>query len=683
MRRSDRGVFGLQLAQYCLWCLVVSCVCISTAVAELDRQPLPIRETPPIVRKEAAPTALPEDPSAFTSVIRPADFAGEAKDLEDLLARSVGVQVRRFGGPGQRAEISIRGSTPNQVVILLDGIRLNSAQSGALDLSTISLDSIERIEVSRGAGSAQAGSDAIGGVINLVSKRIGGKSGGAVALGTESFGAQRFHIEAREQFRSWQLYGGYTGFRSRGDFEFLRPVVRGTGFSLPFLPRQVERVNNRVLRHGISLKAGRGLGEAAYLSLENHWGRISRGRPGQDPGNGELAGQRARAHERATHNLSRLHVDWSPPGFSGLRASADLYYRLARSHFHDAEISGGGPFDTKTRNDSLGTKAHLDFDFDRWSIQQHVRVALDARVERVRRDSQRISERASRRRRTYGVFVQDEAIFFDGRLHLIPGLRLDSTEGFGLRSLPRLGLIAKLVKGVELRANLERAFRAPNLDELFFANQGFLRGNPNLQQEESDQFDIGLRLTREKLGWLRNMQLEFAYFDQRLEDSIVFVLISNGVVSPQNTGPARIRGMELRADLALQDWLRLHSNYTHVNAKNRKTGLALPARARNKFSLRLELGKTTSPLLLIAELNQTSEIPVSESGGTRLSDRSVYDLTLVLNPAAFGITSLQRFTSPISALRIGVRNVTDRSVRDAQFFPQPGRVWFMSLEGKW
>ena len=95
----------------------------------------------------------------------------EGAQIDDLLSEVPGVQIRRFGGAGERFEISIRGSRPEQVPVFLDGVRLNTSLTGRSDLSGICLDVLEEIQVTRGAGAARAGSGAIGGVVNLVSRR--------------------------------------------------------------------------------------------------------------------------------------------------------------------------------------------------------------------------------------------------------------------------------------------------------------------------------------------------------------------------------------------------------------------------------------------------------------------------------------------------------------------------------
>ncbi|MGY8738480.1 MAG: TonB-dependent receptor plug domain-containing protein, partial [bacterium] len=91
----------------------------------------------------------------------------EGVGLDDLLAEVPGVQIRRFGGTGEPFEISIRGSSPQQVPVFLDGVRIESALTSRSDLSVLCLDVLDEIQVTRGPGAARSGSGAIGGVVNL------------------------------------------------------------------------------------------------------------------------------------------------------------------------------------------------------------------------------------------------------------------------------------------------------------------------------------------------------------------------------------------------------------------------------------------------------------------------------------------------------------------------------------
>ena len=100
------------------------------------------------------------DPTVFSDTIDLNDFAGEPITIDEVLGELPGVQVRRFGGPGDASELSIRGSTSSQVVVRVDGVRLDTAQSGTVDLSTLPAQLFERIDVRRGGGAVEVGSGA-------------------------------------------------------------------------------------------------------------------------------------------------------------------------------------------------------------------------------------------------------------------------------------------------------------------------------------------------------------------------------------------------------------------------------------------------------------------------------------------------------------------------------------------
>ena len=249
------------------------------------------RITPPVVVRASRLPALPEDPSSFTRVIEVDDYAGENKRIEDLLETTAGVHVRRFGGPGQPSEISIRGSTGAQVVVLLDGVRLNSSQSGTVDLSTIPQELIERIEVSRGGGSVQTGSDAIGGVVNIVTKRVRADPTTSLSAGFGSFGTWQGSLTQTGRLAETELLLGYDGFKTSGDWEF-QPVSG----DLPEDTGSVERINNRSEHHSGLLKLGRDFGEHVRIELSDSLFHGSEGRPGLDqPTGGANRGQRRRA----------------------------------------------------------------------------------------------------------------------------------------------------------------------------------------------------------------------------------------------------------------------------------------------------------------------------------------------------------------------------------------------------
>src|SRR5450755_3685656 len=144
-------------------------VALAPAAPPQDDARLPPVDVPAPVVSPAAPDT--RDPTAFNSEVRTDDYAGEARSTAELLAAAPGATIRRLGDLGQLATVSLRGSSADQVLIFLDGIPITSAASGTVDLSTIPPGLIERIDILRGNAGARYGAGALGGVVNLVTRR--------------------------------------------------------------------------------------------------------------------------------------------------------------------------------------------------------------------------------------------------------------------------------------------------------------------------------------------------------------------------------------------------------------------------------------------------------------------------------------------------------------------------------
>jgi outer membrane receptor protein involved in Fe transport len=332
------------------------------------------RTTPPAVVEERAPDARPEDPTAFTHVIEADEFAGENQRVEDLVDRVPGVYVRRFGGPGDASEISIRGATGAQVVVLLDGVRLNSAQSGSVDLSTIPPALIERIEVSRGGGSVDTGSDAIGGVINIVTRRASAKPSTTASGSAGSWDTWKASLAQTGQLAGTEVLLGYDFFKTSGDWEF-EPV---RGLDPTDDDDEIERINNRNEQHAGLLKLARDLGGSARVELSDSLFHGSRGRPGLDlASGGQRRGQRERAHERRTRNLAQLRAF----GVAGTPLSLDwdvrLFHRFDRSRFRDPDLTPPG--DEDDVNTALGGRLGLEREWVHGFASQRVSLGGELR----------------------------------------------------------------------------------------------------------------------------------------------------------------------------------------------------------------------------------------------------------------------------------------------------------------
>jgi iron complex outermembrane receptor protein len=167
---------------------------------------------------ERAPTVA--DESAFATVVSIAEQPAELDTLTDVLDETVGVQVRRFGGLGDFATVSIRGSTPGQVGVFFDGIALTQARNETVNLADLPLDQLGRVEIYRGVSPLALSGSALAGAINLVSREPDDVPRFSLLAGGGSFATRKVSVagSAARGPLAGLLSATYLG--SAGDFEF-------------------------------------------------------------------------------------------------------------------------------------------------------------------------------------------------------------------------------------------------------------------------------------------------------------------------------------------------------------------------------------------------------------------------------------------------------------------------------
>lgn len=661
-----------------------------------DEEPATPRRLPPARVTAVRPAELPAAPSTFATVIEAEDYRGEVETLQGLLDDAVGVQVRSFGGPGQLSEISIRGSTGQQVIVLLDGVRLNTAQTGTVDLSTIPLSIVDRIEVSRGGGATQAGSGAIGGVVNIVTQRPSGASRTSAALSGGSFGSWRGSLSHSAGAGPVDYGVSYTGFSTQGDWEFSSVEIRAAGQdTVESVP--LERVNNGVESHSALLQLAGELAPGLRLAGFDQMYFVSRGQPGPDAEpEAPYGGQSRTAHERQTRNVAQLKLE--ADGWERLpdavRVESQISYLYEKSRFRDPmPVDGLDPIATQQRNRSASWRGLAEIEHETFGVEQLAWVAFD-----VRYDALSSHEAGSHNRWNTAVTLRDELGFWGGRFELIPSLRWDYADDFGSEWIPHVGVIVSPLAWLRLKANGGRSYRVPDFDELFFPDKGFIRGNPNLKPEQAWNADVGLEFGIEKLGPIENLQLQVAYFYQDIENSIVFQRISGTTVAPTNTNDATVQGVELALRLGFFAWVELSANWTHQNATLERAqlpvasglfapvrqfpGTALPGQADDEYVLRVRLGPDSGLFKIVAERRHTSKLHLSFTDTPTLGARTVYDVSGSVDLAQLWRSGSAGFPDKLIA-SIRVTNLTDEAVRDSVGFPQPGRSLSFALEAQW
>jgi len=222
-RKKKRLVAGV------LWMLLAGALCHPAAAAETTAESsADTMQTTDTTRDYTTPDITVEtkrpaweeilSPGTVT-VIRPEEYRGEQKTLPDFLKMVPGVHVREVNGKGQYTTVTVRGSTAAQVGVFVDGVLTNLGGDAAVDISTIPVSNVERIEVYRGYIPARFGGTFIGGVINVVTKKPTGAHGSG-EIGPSSFGGKKASVEVTAPVGSGSLLFGFNHESRDGDFPY-------------------------------------------------------------------------------------------------------------------------------------------------------------------------------------------------------------------------------------------------------------------------------------------------------------------------------------------------------------------------------------------------------------------------------------------------------------------------------
>lgn len=623
-----------------------------------------------------------QDRTVFSTVIDTSEKTGEADSLADVLAESVGVQVRRLGGLGAFSTLSIRGSNPGQVQFYIDGMPISRAQNEVVNLSDLPLDSVERIEVYRSFVPIAFSRAGPGGAVNIVTKSPGPEPRTGVSSSYGSFETRKVSAERSQRLGRWEylLFGTYTG--SKGNFDFRND--NGTPSDVnPYDDFTDTRRNNAFNAVDLLGKGAVRLSEGAVLTLTDQAFWKDGGVPGLD------TTQALDTSLEDFRNLTQLRGDFSEVGVRNLdvRTTAHLIYD--RSQFDDPKGEIGGVFrDTNDRTFAAGADTLFTYYWGRYQVPG---LLLASGYEEYN-PSDRIFPAGAgpdQDRVLVTVAAQDEIYLWNERVVFVPAVRWEwlrddftgavpppvaGTEPPRARTndytSPRLGMQLRVLPALTVLGNIGRLFRPPNFTELFGA-RGVVVGRSDLDAEKAFNSDIGFRYWQERIGSLDELRVEYAYFDNDVDDLIVLVPVSLSVLRPENISAARIRGHEFVLYLRAMEHFALTANYTHQLATDESSGSTdgnrLPGRAENEAYLRTELYAERARVYFDVSLIGDNFRDQFEND--RVPARQLYGLGVSVTPFDRKLT-----------MTFEVKNLTDDRTRDFAGFPLPGRSFFGTVQ---
>lgn len=558
---------------------------VLSAAGPVDR--LAAQQTPrlePVVVTATKIEEPAEQLGAAVTVITEEDIQRHRwETVGDALRGVPGVQIHQSGGFGKTTAVRIRGAGPQQVQVLVDGVRVKSPTLGSAELADITLDQVERIEIVRGPQSTIFGADAIGGVVNIITRHGRGplSAHAAVEGGTRDTHRERAGLSGSAGPFDYALSGSW--FESNGQFR-----------------------NDGVEQRALSTRLGLALPRDGHASLSLRYTRTASELPFDgltptaeppffvlDPNAEQLSETLVLALEwthkpvawfevRARHGQFWNWLTFLDPATAADAAAgnSDLVFGETRSQI-----------DVQRRETELLTAWHAG----KWNT---LTLGGEYRMEsgeNVRMFRERVENVA--------WFIQDELRLFD-RLVLSAGRRWDDHSTFGGATTHRAGAVLKIPEtGTRLRGTWGEGFRAPTINDLFFP--GF--SNPRLKPERSESWDAGV----DQRFWRDRVRLGFTWFENEFSNLIQITSDAalcppgNAFGCPINVGRARSRGLEASVAADLLESLTVSGGYTFTDTEDRDTGRPLPRFAPHRYTFGLTW-EPIKPLSLFTEVHVVS-----------------------------------------------------------------------------
>jgi len=580
------------------------------------------------------------DTLPHATVITRADIEqSQMRDLLELLGQQAGVEVARTGGFGAQASIFMRGTNSNQTLVVIDGIRLNTAINGAATVGGINLDTVERIEIVRGNLSSVYGSEAIGGVIQIFT-RGGGKPGASASVEAGADDSRIATVAANTKF-------GTTEFAIAGGYRYAKPfsaidaaqVIPGP-FALGANP-DLDANRNRTG----SLRIRQPLGDRVDLSAS-----VWTTRNDTDFDN-TADGPTATHHDRADQDA------WQ------------VVARVAATDHWTTRLQAG-----EVRDNSLSTSSN-PFSFDNGEFQARNRQitwnntfallpTLDAFL-----GAEQLQQRGSST--SYDPNFTNALVSFDRRVralwtgvslhgethHLQFNLRNDDYSDVGSATTGLAAYGYQIAPSWLVSAQYSTAFRAPSFNDLYFP--GF--NNPNLAPERTRSLEGSVRYTQGETS------VRLVAYRTKARDLIVFDTATN---APQNIASARIDGAEVVFATRAGD-TRIELNFDASSPIDESTGQRLLRRA--PYRATLDLAETVGRMDYGASITHVAaryDSDINTFERTRLAPYTLLRLTL-----AYRVNEQVRLT-------LRVENVTDEQYQLVSGYNTQRRGGFAGIEVK-
>ena len=544
--------------------------------------------------------------------------------VTDILREFTDLDIVQNGGFGKNATLYLRGGSPNQVVVMIDGVKVKSPTTGSLDLSGILVDDIERIEVIKGPQSTLYGSEAMAGVVNIITKRGSGRT--KLALSAEG-----------GSFTTFKTTASLSGGEDIWDYRITASFFDTEGISAARTGDEDDGYTNRAL----SAKIGVTPSEKLNVELNLRYLEDISELDGYEYGVGmvdDLNFIQKGEHYLLSAKGSLFLFDNYEQVLTLSTVGDDLRFEDPDTLFNNADI------DTTMKTVDWQHNLYLD------------KATLTAGVE-YRKESGENRDNFDEEIENKALYLNGKTGIFNDSLVLNAGLRYDDHETSGSRITYRTGALYNLkAYGLRVRVAYATGFRAPSLNELYYP----FFGNPGLKPEKSRGYDIGV----EKDFFRKKLSLNATYFVQKYRDLIQYDFVT---FTAQNIGRAEVKGLTVGLTARPTGYVTFRASYTNMDSVDKETGRPLTRRPDNKFSSTIEYN--AGGLTLLGEY-----LYVSDRFDSAV-DRTLSSYSLVNLRGSYAVN--ERFT-----IFARIDNLFDEDYEEAGGYGTPGMSVFGGIKVK-
>lgn len=490
-----------------------------------------------IVTAERMPSKTMETPANVAVITAKEIEANHFSSLDEAISHVNGVSVVRGAG-GERQYVRINGD--DRVVIMVDGQKLNDDQGGLVGRSSVdmnmlpTMENIQRIEVVKGGGSALYGSDAVGGVINIITKKVY-KNQTKIDMNTGSWNTHNYEIttQGRENDFSWLITGG---IQRRGHFDYKfdgnSPTMENSdynnnSFSMKLNNRFSDAESMTIYYAHRSVDAGQ-FNCYGMTSAPNTWGL------------------------RLRENFNNYNVTYNFKEDTVVPAYVRWFY-------NDKYIDQSGSFNNRT----IG----VDYQ-DGWKLSNKHTLVVGGEWQQGRAENKASGYQDARVTKE-AVYLQDTWKLAD-KWTLVPGVRMDHHSKFGTHWSPKIALNYLADKDTHVYASWGKVFKAPTMDDLYYNSYGDY-GNTNLNPETGYTATIGM-----DHNFNENTSAGISVFKSEINDVIAWLNVGTSHYA-SNIKKEKRTGMELSFKQKLSPMWSYDLGYSYIKREinNNGSGMVL------------------------------------------------------------------------------------------------------------